>query len=221
MSKISLERLQARFPKDVLAVETLPHGDDVARVRREAIVEICHFLRDDPELDFKMLSDLTIIDSLTRRSEAFGGSSRASMEAPPHVRQQPSEAAVRFTVIYQLYSITKKHRVRLKADLDDKEPHLESVSSLWKTANWLERAAFDLFGVKFDGHPNMERIFLYPEFKGYPLRKDYPVNKRQPLVEERNFPDLVRGPGPGPGGAGVPMSQTLVGRINVNRETYD
>jgi NADH-quinone oxidoreductase subunit C len=62
---------------------------------------------------------------------------------------------------------------------------------------------------------------MYPEFVGYPLRKDYPVRKRQPLVPEQDFPDLVRGPGPGPGGAGVPMSQTHVGRQNVDPNTYD
>jgi NADH-quinone oxidoreductase subunit C len=62
---------------------------------------------------------------------------------------------------------------------------------------------------------------MYPEFQGYPLRKDYPVRKRQPLVPELDFPDLVRGPGPGPGGAGVPMSQTHVGRKNVDPSAYD
>jgi NADH-quinone oxidoreductase subunit C len=78
-----------------------------------------------------------------------------------------------------------------------------------------------MFGVEFEGHPNLQRLLLYPEFVGHPLRKDYPVRKRQLLVPELDFPDLVRGPGPGPGGAGVPMSQTHVGRSNVDPNTYD
>jgi len=117
--------------------------------------------------------------------------------------------------------VVRKQSVRLRVELRSDDVKVPTVTSVWRTADWWERYLFDMFGIEFIGHPNLKRILMYPEFQGHPLRKDYPTRKRQPLVAELEFPDLIRGPGPGPGGAGVPMSQTHVGRKNVDPTTYD
>ena len=119
----------------------------------------------------------------------------------------------------QIADVIRDVKSRAKsAGFDVKVP---SITSLYRTADWWERYMYDMFGFEFEGHPNLQRLLLYPEFQGFPLRKDYPVRKRQLLVPELDFPDLIRGPGPGPGGAGVPMSQTHVGRQNVDPDAYD
>ena len=94
--------------------------------------------------------------------------------------------AQRFEVVYHFYSSTLNHRVRLKVPVDEDDCLVDTLDSLYKAANWFEREVWDLYGIKFKGHPNMKRILLYEEFKGHPLRKDYPINKRQPLIGPMN-----------------------------------
>jgi NADH-quinone oxidoreductase subunit C len=206
---------------DAVASTHTETGDEVVTVPRERLVEVCRFLKDDPRADLKLLAQIACVDLLTYRTEATGGGALASIEVPAYdlAHKQPVEP--RFRVAYNLGSVTKKHRLRLRVELRSDDVKVPSVSGLWRTADWWERYIYDMFGVEFVGHPNLTRIMMYPEFQGYPLRKDYPVRKRQPLVPELDFPDLVRGPGPGPGGAGVPMSQTHVGRSNVDPDAYD
>ena len=103
-----------------------------------------------------MLTDLTVVDRLG---------------------EQP-----RFEVVYHLYSVAKNHRVRLKVGVPEDAPVVASATALYASADWMEREAFDLYGIRFDGHPDLRRILLYDEFEGHPLRKDYPKTKRQPLV---------------------------------------
>jgi NADH-quinone oxidoreductase subunit C len=131
-------------------------GDDTALVRRERIVEICLFLRDDPDCRFEFAMDLTGVDYLG--------------EVP------------RFEVVYHLFSMEKKHRVRIKARLHEEDPTIDSVVSVWPGMDWYEREAFDMYGIVFRNHPNLKRILMYEEFVGHPLRKDYPKAKRQPTV---------------------------------------
>ena len=88
--------------------------------------------------------------------------------------------------MYQLYSISLNHRLRVKVPVPADDPAVATASTLWKSANWAEREAWDMFGIRFEGHPDLRRILMYPEFQGHPLRKDYPVNQRQPLVPERD-----------------------------------
>jgi NADH-quinone oxidoreductase subunit C len=88
----------------------------------------------------------------------------------------------RFEVVYHLYSSSRNHRLRLKVRVPEDAPRVPSVTSVWRGANWLERETYDMYGIRFDGHPNLTRIYLYPEFEGHPLRKDYPKERRQPLV---------------------------------------
>ena len=220
MAQALIDLLQETHSDAVASTHT-ETGDEVVTVPRERLVEVCRFLKDDPRADLKLLAQIACVDLLTYRTEATGGGALASIEVPAYdlAHKQPVEP--RFRVAYNLGSVTKKHRLRLRVELRSDDAKVPSVSGLWRTADWWERYIYDMFGVEFVGHPNLTRIMMYPEFQGYPLRKDYPVRKRQPLVPELDFPDLVRGPGPGPGGAGVPMSQTHVGRSNVDPDAYD
>ncbi len=118
-------------------------------VDKSFIREACAILRDDANCPFNYLSDLTCVD------------------------WYPSEP--RFEVVYHLLSIPKKERVRLKTRLDGSGAALESVTSVWPSANFYEREVFDLFGVRFTGHPNLKRIMMPDDWEGHPLRKDYPV----------------------------------------------
>jgi len=118
-------------------------------VERSSLREACTLLRDDPGCPFNYLSDVTCVD------------------------WYPSEP--RFEVIYHLLSISKKERVRLKVRLASDSPAVESVTSVWPSANFFEREVFDLFGIRFTGHPYLRRIQMPEEWEGHPLRKDYPV----------------------------------------------
>jgi NADH-quinone oxidoreductase subunit C len=118
-------------------------------IAKEAIREACAVLRDSSDCPFNYLADLTCVD------------------------WYPSEP--RFEVVYHLLSISTKERVRLKARLDGSSPAIESVTSVWPAANFYEREVFDLFGVRFTGHPNLKRILMPDNWEGNPLRKDYPV----------------------------------------------
>jgi NADH-quinone oxidoreductase subunit C len=118
-------------------------------VDRPAIREACVRLKDDPACPFNFLSDITCVD------------------------WYPSDP--RFEVIYHLLSIPKKERVRLKVRLNNESPVVESLTSVWPGANFFEREVFDLFGIRFTGHPYLRRIMMPEDWEGYPLRKDYPV----------------------------------------------
>ena len=118
-------------------------------IERSSIREACALLRDDPNCPFNYLSDVSCVD------------------------WYPS--APRFEVIYHLLSIPRKERVRLKVRLEDDNPSLESVTSVWPSANFFEREVFDLFGIRFTGHPYLRRIQMPEDWEGHPLRKDYPV----------------------------------------------
>jgi NADH-quinone oxidoreductase subunit C len=129
----------AKFDRDEMSIT----------VDRAQIREACALLRDDKEVPFDYLSDVTCVD------------------------WYPSEP--RFEVIYHLLSIPKKERVRLKVRLDGASPVVESITSVWAGANYFEREVFDLFGIRFTGHPYLRRILMPEDWEGYPLRKDYPV----------------------------------------------
>ena len=137
-------------------------GDEIAIVRRQDILRVLELLRDHPELRFEMLTDLTVVD---------------------YMGQLP-----RFEVVYQLYSLSKKHRIRLKVRVPEDDCWMPSATSLWRAANWAEREAWDLYGVRFEGHPDLRRILMYEEFVCHPLRKDYPQNARQPLIRRPDAP---------------------------------
>jgi NADH-quinone oxidoreductase subunit C len=219
MAQALVDLLRERHPDAILSSHT-SCGDDVVVLRRESLPEVCRFLKEG-EADMKLLRDVVGVDLLTYETEMTGGGSLASIEVPAYDLQAKTVREPRFYAAYNLYSLTRKQSLRLRVDLRSDDLKVPTVTGIWRTADWWERYIYDMYGFEFVGHPNLQRILMYPEFQGYPLRKDYPVRKRQPLVPEHDFPDLVRGPGPGPGGAGVPMSQTHVGRKNVDPSTYD
>jgi NADH-quinone oxidoreductase subunit C len=219
MSQALVTLLKEKFGAAVTG--TLSHrGDEVVTVARESLVEVLQFLRDDAEQDYKLLSQIAAVDMLTFATEKTGGGSIGSGEVPAYTRSHQGPREPRFYLSYNLYSVTKKHRLRVRVEVRSDDAKVPTITSLYLTADWWERYCWDMMGIEFTGHPNLQRLLMYPEFVGHPLRKDYPIQRRQPLVHEHDFPDLVRGPGPGPGGAGVPMSQTHVGRQNVDPNTY-
>jgi NADH-quinone oxidoreductase subunit C len=156
MAQIVLDRLIEHFVGGELIETGSQHGNEWARVRRADWTAVATFLRRDPVTAMEMMTDLTCVDR-------FGNEPR-------------------FDVVMHLYSVSKKHRVRLYGGVPEEDPIIDSLVPLWPGINWFEREAFDLYGVRFRGHPDLRRILMYPEFVGHPLRKDYPKEKRQPLV---------------------------------------
>jgi len=155
----ALRRLLEALPDAVVATHARL-GDATALVDAARIQEVLRFLRDDADCDFEMLSDLCAVDYLG--------------ETP------------RFEVVYHLYSVTKRKRLRVKARVPETACEIDTACDVWPSANWLEREVWDLYGIRFRGHPDLRRLLLYEEFEGHPLRKDYPKERRQPLVGPRN-----------------------------------
>ena len=183
-----IESVKDRFAAAVLASHSF-RGDATVVLRREFLLEVARFLKDDPALKMNFLMDLTAVDYSTfgkSPAPAFFASSGVAVSPSSQIPDEnpwpgpPGEA--RFAVVYHFFSLEHKHRLRLVVPLDETDAELDSVTSLWAGANWLEREVWDMFGIRFRGHPNLKRILMYEEFEGHPLRKDYPVNKRQPLI---------------------------------------
>jgi NADH-quinone oxidoreductase subunit C len=144
---VAVQQLRAAMPEAIEEVSSF--RDQVTiRVFKDNLVAACTFLRDTPGLEFDFLTDLTAVDYPTRPK--------------------------RFDVVLHLYSMTQNHLIRVKAAVAENET-IPTVSGVWKAANWEEREAFDMFGIVFEGHPDLRRILLAEDWEGYPLRKDYPL----------------------------------------------
>ncbi len=181
-----------RFPDATLASHSY-RGDATLVVRPESLVDVARFLKEDAALQMNFLVDVTAVDySMFGKSpaRAFFASSGVSVRPSPQIPDAdpwpgpPSEA--RYAVVYHFYSTSLKHRLRLVVPAQEDAPEVDSLTSLWPGANWLEREVWDMFGIRFTGHPDLRRILMYEEFEGHALRKDYPVNKRQPLIGPQN-----------------------------------
>ncbi|HEX2269998.1 MAG TPA: NADH-quinone oxidoreductase subunit C [Pyrinomonadaceae bacterium] len=147
----ALQREHPEWISDVIVA----FGEFTVVVPREHIVAACSFLKTSPETQFNFLSDIC-------------GADRGPEEEP------------RFEVNYHLFSTVKYHRLRVKVLLNEEDPHVPTVTGVWKTANWHERETFDLFGVIFDGHPDLRRILLPEDWQGHALRKDFPLRGYEP-----------------------------------------
>ena len=140
--------------------EHLAHGELTLEVERASLLKVCKRLRDDHPLRFEQLIDVCGVDYLTYRAES-----------PEGARPGP-----RFAAVYHLLSVSRNQRLRLRVFLDDTLPVVDSVVELWPSANWFEREAFDLFGIVFEGHPDLRRILTDYGFIGHPFRKDFPLS---------------------------------------------
>lgn len=139
-------KLKEKFAAAVLDVKEF-RGEVTVTVAKEQIVEICRFLKES--LGYNMLSDLTCVD---------------------YYGKDP-----RFAMVYQLYSLANKDRLRVKAPVGENGASIASMTPVWGGANWLEREVYDMFGIDFAGHPDLRRILMTDDWEGYPLRKDYPL----------------------------------------------
>ena len=157
MTSYLLETLREKFPAAVVETHAF-RGDETAVIRKEALSEVAAFLKN--ELGFDFLMDLTAADYAPREP--------------------------RFELVCHFYSSGHNYRLRLKCALDSAEPSAASLTPLWAGANWFEREAYDMFGIKFEGHPDLRRILMYDGFEGHPLRKDYPLKRRQPRIPHRD-----------------------------------
>ena len=162
-----LAAVRESFP-DAASVREEPWGDQQTFVvTPDALVSLARVLKDDPRLDCKLLLDVCGADY--------------------------PERSPRFEAVYHLYSLSHGHRIRLKVPLAEADPRLPSVFPVWKAADWFEREAFDMFGLRFEGHPNLKRILCHPSFQGHPLRKDYDPGQRWLLREgEQDEPAWAR-----------------------------
>jgi NADH-quinone oxidoreductase subunit C len=140
-------------------------GQLSVNVARERIVEVCDFLKRDDKTPFNYLSDLTCV-------------------------HYPDRGDAPFEVVYNLFSISTNERVRLKAQTSE-AAGIDSVTGVWPAANWLEREVYDLFGIRFAGHPDLRRLLLPPDWEGYPLRKDFPLEFVENAWTERHLPEMT------------------------------
>ena len=158
-----VRKLKGKFG-DAIAEASEFLGQLSIAVAPERIVEVCAALRDDDETPFNYLSDLTCV-------------------------HYPDNRSAPFQIVYNLYSISKNERVRLNVDTNGQG--VESVTSVWPSADWLEREVFDLFGVVFHNHPDLRRILLPPDWEGHPLRKDYPLEFIENEWTKRHLPEMT------------------------------
>lgn len=152
-----IESLKKKFPEQIMDISS-QFGDEIITFESSALLDIANFLRDKP-YEYTMLLDLTCVD---------------------YKGEDP-----RFEMVYHFLSLSLNDRIRLKTRLPEKSPKIDSLTSIWKNANWLEREVYDMFGIHFNGHPYLIRIFMYEGFEGHPLRKDYPMRKQQPRIRLR------------------------------------
>ena len=161
------EKIKEAFPAEVLGVTEF-RGQVSVHLKREKVLDICRFLHDTPELAMDYLMDLCGVDYLGKKDD--GG---------------------RFEVVYHLYSMEHRHMLRLRVRVPGSDPKIASVMPVWKGVNWHERECFDMFGIVFEGHPDLRRILLPEDWEGHPLRKDYPVQGRSGDEEWRGFKEVL------------------------------
>ena len=149
MPKNIFKTLQQKFPDSIFDAYTY-RDDAIVVVDKEGIYDICKYLRDDSVFQFDLLMDLAGVDYMGRDP--------------------------RFEVVYTLYSLKNNNRLRIKAPIDERNPQIQTLSSLWKIADWYEREVWDMYGVFFHSHPDMRRILTDYGFEGHPQRKDFPLS---------------------------------------------
>ena len=150
------KRLQAEFPEEVLQCYT-NQGQTAVVIRPGRIVAMLQWLRESDDLRMDHLRSLCGVDNGRRKDPGLS----------------------RFEVVYNLYSIPRRHELRLRAEVGDQDPAIDSVVALWPGANWLERETYDLMGIRFNNHPDLRRVLLPDDWQGHPLRKEYPLKGKE------------------------------------------
>ncbi len=146
-----VSKLKEKFPE--INFETSEFRDELTvSFDKQNIVDVCRFLKEDPELEFRLCEDVTAIDWAARKN--------------------------RFTVVYHIFTLKHNFRLRLKVPLigsEESDWSVDTVTTVWKSANWAEREVYDMYGIKFAGHPDLRRMYMPEDFEYYPLRKDFPL----------------------------------------------
>ncbi|MGQ9629115.1 MAG: NADH-quinone oxidoreductase subunit C [bacterium] len=159
-------RIKGTFP-DILLGSEIFRGELTVIVKNQNVEDFFRFLRDDDGLAFNFLVDITAVDYL----------------------EWPEGFPTRFAVVYHLLSWKTEDRLRVKVAVEEDNPVVPTIVPLWSAANWLEREVYDMFGIRFEGHPDLRRILMWDSFKDHPLRKDYPLKGKG---ERDNFPRVER-----------------------------
>lgn len=160
------EKIKEKFADQV--IEVVEFRDQVSViVKRDQILSILKFLHDDPLLSLDHLQDLTAVDYIKKKE-------------------------IRFEVVYNLYSIRHRHKIRLRAQVPENDTKIDSVVPIWSGANWHERECYDMFGITFTGHPDLRRILMPEDWEGFPLRKDYPLKGPEFDKDWPGFTDVIK-----------------------------
>jgi NADH-quinone oxidoreductase subunit C len=186
------ERLRQRFGDRLAAIKVAVNQVTI-EVPVQHLIEVCTALRDEPEFRFEQLLDLCGMDYSsygqadweTEGTTSTGFSRGVSQGAYQESKVMPA----RFAAVYQLLSVTHNRRLRIRCFAADDPPRIPSVYDIWRSADWYEREAFDLFGLLFEGHPDLRRLLTDYGFIGHPFRKDFPLEGN---VEVRYDPDKKR-----------------------------
>lgn len=165
------ELIKEQYPDDVLEINDF-RNQVFLTVTKEKVKDILKYLHNDDTLSFDYLVDLCAVDYLDRKEP-------------------------RFEVVYNLFSIKMRHFIRIKTQLKEDTPEepdnlsIDSVVDLWRGANWHERECYDMFGIRFNGHPDLRRVLMPEDWEGFPLRKDYPLKSDLGDMEWKEYKDLI------------------------------
>lgn len=146
--ELVIQKIKSKLQNSIEEINDF-RGDLSITIQKDKIVELAEFLKSDDELHFETCIDVTAIDWATRKN--------------------------RFTVVYHVYSYKNNFTLRIKANIDEEPPKIETVSHIWKSANWYERETYDMYGIIFLNHPDLRRMYMPEGFEYYPLRKDFPL----------------------------------------------
>ncbi len=172
--KDDLKKLFEKFPNAKYAEE---FHQGMVYIPAEELPVIFDFIKNDPNYVMSMLSSVTAVDYL---------GSRYAQKPNLTGREEEPLSPTRFDVIYHFYSVSTKKRLRIITSCGGEYPEVASSYPWWRSAHFMEREVFDMFGIRFKDHPNLKRVLLYEEFKGHPLRKDYAIDAEQSLIQQRN-----------------------------------
>lgn len=148
LQELIVKKIKENSPDAIISTNEY-RGEFSLLLNKANIIQVCKLLKEDPEFQFILCEDVSGVDWARRKN--------------------------RFTVVYHIFSVKLNYRLRLKVDIDESELNVDSVSSIWPTANWHEREAYDMFGIIFNNHPDLRRMYMPEDFEYFPLRKEFPL----------------------------------------------